>query len=96
MDDALFVQPLSGLVTTTKYEPTTLTVGFCWVEVNPFGPDHAKVAFGMLDKTEICTEVAVQVKSPLVAVADGMAPSPVTIAVAEFVQPFVGFVTTTV
>lgn len=41
------VQPFA--VAVTLYKPAAATValaivGFCWVEVNPFGPVHAKVA----------------------------------------------------
>ena len=76
--------------------PTAVADGFCWVEVNPFGPVHAKVTPEVGDPPVSTVVCVPQVTKPPLAVAFGAFVFPVTLTVAAAVQPFELFITVTV
>lgn len=94
--DAVEVQLLVGLVTVTVYVPAALAEGFEILEVKPFGPVHENVAVGTLEVAFSKIDVVAQVSVPPEALAVGGVVLPVTVAVAEAVQPLEALVTVTV
>ena len=93
--DAVLVHPFPP-VAVRVYVPAAEVVGFCCVEENPFGPDHAKVALPFGELAFRVTVVTVHVNVPPTAEAPGTATSCTTVAVVEAVQPLAGLVTVTV
>lgn len=70
--DAVAEQPFAVFVAVTVYVPGIPVDGFCWLDVNPPGPDQAKVAGVALEFPLSTTDRVVHVSSPVaVAVALG-------------------------
>jgi hypothetical protein len=77
--------------------PGTVTVGFCCVEVKPFGPVQRKVTSSVGEDPSNVTTLFVQVIIPETeAAAPGGMVSDVTVTVAVEEQPFAGLVTVSV
>lgn len=83
-------------VTVKMYVPGVLTEGFWTFEVKLFGPVQAYVTPVVVELPLITIFCVPQLTVPPVADAVGGKVLPVTVAVAEEVQPFTGLVTTTV
>ena len=75
--------------------PTAFTVGFCWGELKPPGPDHEYVTPGVVEPPLITMDWVPQVTVPPTAVALGRLVSPATLTVAAAVHPFALLVTVT-
>ena len=89
------VQLLPGFVTVRVYVPTVFTLGFCWVELNPPGPDQEKVAPGVVELPVMLMVWVPQVTVPPAALISGKSVLPVTFTVAAAVQPLAVLVTVT-
>jgi hypothetical protein len=93
---ALLLQPVIVSETITAYEPGSVTTGLCRLDVNPFGPVHAKVALPEFVDALTLTVSVTQVISEPVVLTEGGTLLPVTDVVEVLVHPLDELVTTSV